>query len=197
MKIKKLLVASLVAGATLLGSGAYAAEVGKIANINMESDGDGGFNGHFGNNFSKADHNNTFVDKFLFVLNTSVDSSASLTSTYLSSSTIKDLVITDFSLVKYDMATNAILNTYNGVNLNGSGSGAGIKDNWELNASGLTAGNYYVQVGGLIAGNAGGSYASDLTVSVSPVPEAETYAMMLAGLGLMGVVARRKKAKQA
>jgi len=32
---------------------------------------------------------------------------------------------------------------------------------------------------------------------VVPVPEPETYAMMLVGLGLMGAVARRKKSKQA
>ena len=31
--------------------------------------------------------------------------------------------------------------------------------------------------------------------AVAPVPEAETYAMMLAGLGLMSVVARRRKQK--
>lgn len=33
-------------------------------------------------------------------------------------------------------------------------------------------------------------------ISVSSVPEPETYAMILAGLGLMGFVARRRKAKQ-
>ncbi len=32
-------------------------------------------------------------------------------------------------------------------------------------------------------------------VEVTPVPEPETYAMMLAGLGLLGVVARRRKQK--
>ena len=32
--------------------------------------------------------------------------------------------------------------------------------------------------------------------SVSAVPEPETYAMMLAGLGVIGAVARRRKAKQ-
>lgn len=34
-----------------------------------------------------------------------------------------------------------------------------------------------------------------LTVHAAPVPEPETYAMLLAGLGLMGAVARRRKAK--
>jgi hypothetical protein len=35
----------------------------------------------------------------------------------------------------------------------------------------------------------------DMTVSV-PIPEPETYAMLLAGLGLLGVVARRRKQQQ-
>ena len=34
------------------------------------------------------------------------------------------------------------------------------------------------------------------SVSISAVPEPETYAMLLAGLGVMGAVARRRKAKQ-
>ncbi|MBK9444344.1 MAG: PEP-CTERM sorting domain-containing protein [Comamonadaceae bacterium] len=33
--------------------------------------------------------------------------------------------------------------------------------------------------------------------AVSSVPEPETYAMMLAGLGLIGTIARRRRAKQA
>ena len=34
-------------------------------------------------------------------------------------------------------------------------------------------------------------------IKVNPVPEPETYAMLLAGLGVMGAMARRRKAKQA
>jgi hypothetical protein len=41
------------------------------------------------------------------------------------------------------------------------------------------------------------SWAMDnLRVSVTPVPEPETYAMLLAGLGLMGGIARRRKDKR-
>ena len=41
---------------------------------------------------------------------------------------------------------------------------------------------------------------TDLTVSggtITPVPEPESYAMFLAGLGLMGAIAKRRKSKQA
>lgn len=44
------------------------------------------------------------------------------------------------------------------------------------------------------------SYQADQmidNVSVTAVPEPETYAMLLAGLGVMGAMARRRKAKQA
>lgn len=42
---------------------------------------------------------------------------------------------------------------------------------------------------------AGATYSGDVTVTA--VPEAETYAMMLGGLGLLGFMARRRKAKNA
>lgn len=43
----------------------------------------------------------------------------------------------------------------------------------------------------------GWSAARWTLTNVSAVPEPETYAMLLAGLGVMGTVARRRKAKQA
>jgi hypothetical protein len=41
------------------------------------------------------------------------------------------------------------------------------------------------------------NYAQDQLVMLAPVPEPETYAMLLAGLGVMGAVVRRRKQKQA
>lgn len=43
----------------------------------------------------------------------------------------------------------------------------------------------------------GGNNAPRIMPTVTPVPEPETYTMLLAGLAVMGVVVRRRKAKQA
>ncbi|MET3105798.1 hypothetical protein AAKU67_000227 [Oxalobacteraceae bacterium GrIS 2.11] len=51
----------------------------------------------------------------------------------------------------------------------------------------LTAGTYVVELRGTTAGNFAG------TLSIAPVPEPETYAMLLAGLLLLGVVTYRRK----
>lgn len=52
----------------------------------------------------------------------------------------------------------------------------------------LVAGSYSLALSG--TSQAGGSYS--LTLMAAPVPEPETYAMLLAGLGLMGAIARRR-----
>jgi hypothetical protein len=54
-------------------------------------------------------------------------------------------------------------------------------------------GSYYYAVFGLTAGPA----VYSITSAVSPVPEPETYAMLLAGLGAMGFVAARRKGPNA
>ena len=56
--------------------------------------------------------------------------------------------------------------------------------------SGLGSGSYYYEVSGLATGTKGGVYT--LTSSLTPVPEPETYGMLMAGLGLMGFIARRR-----
>lgn len=54
-----------------------------------------------------------------------------------------------------------------------------------------TSGTYSFSVAGLSKGASGGAYT--LALNVTAVPEPETYALMLAGLGLVGFAARRRK----
>lgn len=54
----------------------------------------------------------------------------------------------------------------------------------------LGSGSYYLNVSGIANGPQGGLYNG--AVSVTAVPEPETYAMLLAGLGVMGFIARRR-----
>jgi len=57
------------------------------------------------------------------------------------------------------------------------------------------AGSYFLLVSGITSGTAGGAYSG--SISVTAVPEPESYAMLLAGLGVMGAIAmRRNKAKK-
>jgi hypothetical protein len=54
----------------------------------------------------------------------------------------------------------------------------------------LTAGNYYFKLRGFADGV--NTNQGIYTFTAAAVPEAETYAMMLAGLGLVGFMARRR-----
>lgn len=56
---------------------------------------------------------------------------------------------------------------------------------------GLNPGGYYLTVSGIANGINGGKYGG--SINVSPVPEAETYSMMLVGLGLIGFIAMRRR----
>jgi MYXO-CTERM domain-containing protein len=65
-------------------------------------------------------------------------------------------------------------------------------NNFQLNASGTTRLSFFAtgKSDGL-----GGSLDNVSVTAVSPVPEVETYAMLLAGLGLLGVASRRRRNK--
>ena len=56
------------------------------------------------------------------------------------------------------------------------------------------AGKYYIKVAGNATGANGGLYSGAISVAaITAVPEPETYAMMLAGLGALGFLARRRR----
>ncbi|MET0378409.1 MAG: FxDxF family PEP-CTERM protein [Spongiibacteraceae bacterium] len=56
----------------------------------------------------------------------------------------------------------------------------------------LAGGDYAFEVTGKSKGLLGGAYKFNMTANLSPIPEPATYAMLLAGLGLVGVMARRR-----
>jgi PEP-CTERM motif-containing protein len=59
-----------------------------------------------------------------------------------------------------------------------------------------TGSDYSIHIDGVtLAGSETATYSG--TMAVSAIPEPETYAMMLAGLGLMGFIARRRKQNDA
>ena len=61
-----------------------------------------------------------------------------------------------------------------------------------FSAASLTSGSYSLNVSGFAPGNTGSYQISSL---LAPVPEPETYAMFMAGLGLMGFMTRRRSIK--
>ncbi len=89
----------------------------------------------------------------------------------------------NFSIAFYDAANNLLA----------SDSQSGANDTTlEISNLMLAAGTgYRFVVGGDVMGTLGGSYGGAL--AAAPVPEAETYAMMLAGLGLVGFMVSRRR----
>jgi len=83
--------------------------------------------------------------------------------------------------------------------------GSGKDFDWytEANAAGWTslgnvrALNLFTNRSGTEGNYTYSGHSQDQLYMISAVPEPETYAMMLAGLGLMGTIARRRKAKAA
>lgn len=84
---------------------------------------------------------------------------------------------------------NLLLGLYSGQNASGSLLDGPVGSGVTLTASLLTNTDYSLKVSGLTSGSLGGSYSTAIAV----VPEAESWTMMLVGLGMVGMVLRRKK----
>lgn len=190
MKLKTLALAAILTGAAFVGTSASAQTANHTSSLVIWDDGAGGYNGHFGGAFGASALGTNFSDIFTFNVGTKFDSASSLTSSFLSSALTKDLQITGFSLYRYDPTSMSILGTAI-AGVNNTGPGAHPLDAWSLSAAGLAGGSYALKVDGKVLGNGGGAYAGDLTIS--PVPEPETYGMLLGGLGLLGFLARRRR----
>ena len=154
---------------------------------------------NYGATFTSVATQTTFWDNYIFTVN-----GANANSITASINTANFLGIGDLRarLLVGDNRTTAASSTL--------ATGSVLAENWGtdlilapsltqslvvLNSPTLAAGTYTLQIKGSVTGAFGGSYAGVLNLSnpvTSNVPETDTYAMMLAGLGLIGFAARRK-----
>ena len=139
----------------------------------------------FGDNFANAVAGDTFSDRFYFSLASTADITSNATSNAAKAGTGQDLL--GYGI--YSAVTNELVVAGTKVFVNKFGT----LDKWSVLADDLAAGNYYFRVDGKLL-SSGASFAGNgvITVSALPVPEPATPAMLLGGLAILAVAARRK-----
>lgn len=98
----------------------------------------------------------------------------------------------DFDIRDGANSSNAIAILLNGTTVQSHTGSIPAFDSFDVGSYNLGAGNHTLSFV-----NASGTYYLDnfsVSVTAAPVPEPETYAMMLAGLGALGFMARRRRA---
>jgi hypothetical protein len=180
MKNTKSLIAALVfAGASLGSSAVMADDISTPPQALTLLDGAG----FFGDAFAMNNSGDTFADHFTFsVTGGAHDLDAIISS--ISGSASTGLGITGLGL--YDSGGTLVTA--------GTMMSTGMIDVWTVSSDNLALGNYYLQVSGNLVSNTSGSFGG--AVMLAPVPEPETYGMMLAGLGVLGFLARRRRDQQ-
>lgn len=178
MKLVKAYLSALVcAGAMLAAPASHAVDVSHVPTPLILVDG----TGTFGASFLSGNATNTFEDKYLFstvgpnFIDTLVGS-------------IAHSALVGLSITAYDLYDSSDLLVATGVM-----QSTGLVDLWTITTGGIPGGSYYVKVSGTIVSATSASYAGNL--NVTPVPEPQTYAMLLAGLGLVAMGARRRAAE--
>lgn len=181
--MKKSLIAAIVLASASFGSSAVMAQ-DVIGNSPQALDliDNSAF---FGDTFEADNEGNTFADRFTFSVEGDVGMNLDAIISSISRSADVGLDITGLALYGED---DTLIT-------NGTMLQTGAIDVWSISATNLMAGDYYLRVNGNLVSDTGASFGG--AVMLAPVPEPETYGMMLGGLGVLGFLARRRKAKQA
>lgn len=172
--MKKLIGSLLLASALVaIGSTASAADLERTRTL-VWTDSTSTFNARYGDGTTGL----TFLENFTF----DVSSAGSAVSSAVVSIALDGL--SRLGIDSFTLSGNG--QTYVGTSLLN-----GDTQTFSLRTSGLASGLYTLSVAGTILGSGGGSFAGN--ISVAPVPEASTTAMMLGGLGLIGFAAYRRR----
>lgn len=138
--------------------------------------------------------NQRFSDTFSFTIGTESTFTATLQNFFLSYPIIKgfDVTLLDIKNLKATLWSDsdvATLTAKKGITT------LSAEDSY---SSILSAGDYHFTVTGKTIGFIGGAYSLTMNaVPTAPIPEPESYAMLLAGLGLMGTIAHRRRKNSA
>jgi hypothetical protein len=139
--------------------------------------------GFFGDTFAANNGGATFNDRFTFTVGSDsgpLNMDAVVSSISRTSGTGIDIT----GLSMYSASGRSPVTS-------GTSFSSGTLDVWTIAGNNLVAGDYYLQVNGTVLSNDAASFGG--SVALAPVPEPETYGMMLGGLGLLGFLARRRR----
>ena len=196
--MNKSLIAGIVFATATFGSSAVMAQttgggtatIGNTPQVLDLTDG----SGFFGDTFAANNKGSTFADHFTFTVEGTTGMNFDAIISSISRTADTGLDISSLSLYRVGGGTGTGGTAGDTLVSSGSALQSGGIDVWTLTSNNLSAGNYYVMVGGNLVSDSAASFGGAVMMSpMAPVPEPETYGMMLAGLGVLGVLARRRK----
>lgn len=151
--------------------------------------------GFFGDTFAAGNNGATFADHFTFSVAGTMPMNFDAIVSSISRTADTGLDFSGLSLYRVGGGTGTGGTAGDTLVASGTSLQTGSMDVWTLSSDNLQAGDYYVMVGGNLVSDTSGSFGG--AVMLAPVPEPETYGMMLAGLGVLGFLARRRKQQAA
>ena len=190
--MKKSLIAGIVFATATFGSSAVMAQttpavIGNTPQVLDLTDG----SGFFGDTFAMNNNGATFADHFTFSVTGTTGMNFDAIVSSISRTADTGLDFSALSLYRVGGGTGTGGTAGDTLVTTGSSLQSGSMDVWTLSSDNLAAGDYYILASGNLVSDTSASFGG--AVMMAPVPEPETYGMMLAGLGVLGVLARRRK----